>query len=305
MNTLSLLVPILIPVFITAGIGYAWAKGWGDFDRRFITRLVATVGTPCLAFDSIAQDHVPLNDLLLVMGLAGLGAVLAGLFSWPILKATLPSGPGLPKPRQCVPATMFGNSGNLGIPLCLFAYGSEGVALAVGFSTVITLGHFTLGAALVAEKPDAKAVLRAPVLWAIIAALTFRFTETQVPEVVGNTTGLLAGLTIPLMLMMLGVSLANLEIGRLPLSALMAVLRLGAGFASGLLIVWIGDFDGVMAGVVVLQSAMPVAVYNFLMASQYDGPAKEVAGAIVVSSLAMFATLPFLLAWLLQAAWWL
>lgn len=306
MDILALLTPIVVPVFVAAGLGYGWARSGVAFDRGFVTKLVGWIGTPCLAFESLTGGGAPLGDLLAAMGFAVLAIVATGVLAWPILQVAGGGARDLGgRPRQFLPSVMLCNAGNLGLPLCLFAYGEAGLALGFGFSVVMVLGHFTIGAVLVADKPKLFEVVKAPVLWAIVVAALFVVSGTEPPLWLANTTGLLAGLTIPLMLLMLGVSLASLKVTTLGTSLLIALLRLGLGLAVGLAIVALFRLDGLMAGIVVLQSTMPVAVYNYLMAMQYRGPETAVAGSVVLSTAIALAGLPFLLAWLLEFSWWL
>lgn len=74
----------------------------------------------------------------------------------------------------------------------------------------------------------------------------------------------------------------------------LALARLGLGLAVGLGIVWSFGLEGTERGVVLIESAMPCA-FNYLLAARYDRHPEEIAGAIVISTLLSFATLPLLL----------
>jgi predicted permease len=110
----------------------------------------------------------------------------------------------------------------------------------------------------------------------------------------------MAGLTIPLMLLTLGVSLARLRVPRFSRSLLVALARMGLGFGAGLAVAHVFGLDGVARGVLILDASMPVAVFNYLLAERYDRAPDEVAGAVVVSTLLSFGTLPLLLWYLLS-----
>jgi predicted permease len=97
------------------------------------------------------------------------------------------------------------------------------------------------------------------------------------------------------MLIALGVSLARLRIASLKLSLAIALVRLLLGFAVGNLVAWVFGLDGMLAGVLILQSSMPVAVFNYLFAQVYRRAPEEVAGAVVLSTFLSFASLPLLL----------
>ncbi|MGH6926932.1 MAG: AEC family transporter, partial [Dongiaceae bacterium] len=203
------LAAIVAPIFVCAAIGFAWARLRRPFDAEFVTAVVTSVGTPFLVFSSLTK--LPL-DMRIVAEMAGatcvafVGFALLGIA---VLKAT-----GLSL-RSYLPALMFPNAGNMGLPLCLFAFGERGLALAIVFFAVSSTLQFTLGVGIAAGSADPRRLLRLPLIYAVLAALLVVATGVRVPGWIANTTDLIGGLTIPLMLLALGVSLARLQIGSL------------------------------------------------------------------------------------------
>jgi malate permease and related proteins len=104
---------------------------------------------------------------------------------------------------------------------------------------------------------------------------------------------------VPLMLMMLGSSLARLRIASLGRAAGVAALRLGMGALIGAAAAALFHLDGVARPVLILQSAMPVAVYNYLFALRWNNEPEEIAGLVVLSTIGAMITLPALLSLLL------
>ena len=100
-----------------------------------------------------------------------------------------------------------------------------------------------------------------------------------------------------MMLITLGVSLAGLKVTSFKESTILAVLRLGIGIGVGWAVVEIMDVTGVMRSVVIIQAAMPTAVFNYMFASQYQRNPQQVAGMVVISTILGFITLPWLLLW--------
>ena len=190
---------------------------------------------------------------------------------------------------------MFPNAGNMGLPLCLFAFGERGLALAIVFFTVGSTLQFTVGVGIAAGSADPRRLLRLPLIYAVIAALVVVATGLRVPDWIANTADLIGGLTIPLMLLALGVSLARLRIASLKRSLALSLVRLFGGFAIGYGIGWTLGLSDAARGVLAIQSAMPVAVFNYLFAQLYRREPAEVAGMIVISTIISFATLPALL----------
>ena len=284
---------VIAPVMFGAALGFGWARYGPAFDTELLTSLVLAVGTPCLVFSTLTEFGV---------GLDAMGSMaLAALMSLVLVAAV--GGAVLFAARQPVraflPSLLFPNSGNMGLPLCLFAFGGEGLALGVTFFTVTVLGNFTLGMWLASGEVSPAQLLRTPLIWAALAGVVFLATETEPPLWLANTTRLIGGFTIPAILIVLGVALARLRVADMGRATLIGVLRLGLGLALGLSLAELLGFEGVARGVLVLQCAMPVAVYNFLFAQRYDNRPSDVAGGVVVSTALSFLTLPFLIAYLL------
>ena len=118
----------------------------------------------------------------------------------------------------------------------------------------------------------------------------------EVPPWLANTTRLIGGLTIPLMLLTLGVTLAGLRVTALWRTIALSILRLTMGFSVGYGLATALGFEGVARGVLIVECAMPVAVFNFLFAQRYDRTPSEVAGMVLISTVMAFAMLPLVLA---------
>ena len=284
---------VIAPVFVCAVIGYIWRKQGRAYDTAFVTTLVTNIGTPCLVFSTLIDSKMQ-TDAFLEMGAATAATTVAFYAIYYLfLKATKLSM------KAFLSALVYGNTGNMGLPLCLLAFGDHGLALAIAYFTVNVLFLFTIGVAVPAGATSPGALLRLPILYATLAALVFMSTGWHVPDFVTNTARILGGLTVPLMLITLGVSLAGLGVKRLPRAAVLSAMRIGVGFLVG----WGGaevfGFEGVARGVLIVECAMPVAVFNFLFAERYNNQPEEVAGMVVISTLMSFATLPFLLAFVM------
>jgi predicted permease len=136
-------------------------------------------------------------------------------------------------------------------------------------------------------------------IYAVGLAVAVLASGATVPGWIWNTTEILGGFAIPLMLVTLGASLAELRVSKIGRGVALACCRLGIGFGVGVGIAALLDFSGVARGVLVLQCAMPAAVFNYLFAQRYSRAPEEVAGIVVISTLLAFALLPPLLGFLL------
>lgn len=280
---------ILAPVFACVGIGYGWSKSGRNFDTPMVTTIVTYFATPCLVFYALATVELD-TSVLWEMGIA---AVLANV-AFAIIGAAVLAIFKLPQ-RAFLQALTWPNVGNVGLPLCMLAFGKEGLALAVAFFTVYVVIQMTIGIAFVSGSFSPKSILKMPIIPATALAAVFLFTDLEVPKWLFNTAKLIGDLTIPLMLFTLGVSLASLKIGSLRTAFGLSVLRLGMGFGVGVGLAMLLGLEGAAAGVVILECAMPAAVFCYLFAQLYDQRPQEVAGLVIVSTFLGFAVLPALL----------
>ncbi|WP_421880950.1 AEC family transporter [Pacificispira sp.] len=284
---------VLAPVFVTAGIGFAWIKAGRTLDTNQFTPIIVFVGSPCLVFSTLMESGVDIGLLGQIAGIAILAHAAALTMGYLALKAG-----GYPL-RAFLPSLMLPNTGNMGLPLCLFAFGDIGLALGIAYFTISALLQFTVGISIAAGGMSVKRALSTPHIYVVSLAVLLLWTGTTLPEWVSNTVHLIGQFTIPLMLLFLGVSLARLTVQGVGRAVILSVVRIGGGLAVGVLLVWAFGLTGPAAGVVLIQSSMPVAVFNYLFAQYYDNSPAEVAGLVVVSTAISFATLPFLLAFVL------
>ena len=194
-----------------------------------------------------------------------------------------------------LPPLVFGNSGNMGLPLCLFAFGETGLALAVAYFATVSLVHFTAGISVWSGHFSPAELLGTPLTWAVALAVGVLALDVRVPGWIVQTTELLGGITIPLMLLTLGASLHDLGLSSVPRSLGLSAVRLGVGFAAGWGVAQLLGFEGVMRGVVIIEASMPVAVFNFLFAERYHRAPESVASLVVLSTLLAFVTTPLVL----------
>ena len=290
------LIPILAPVFLITLLGYGWARLGVPFQREFLTGLVMNVGVPCLILNGTLQLDADASLFLSMIGFAILALLVCTVIGATALRAM-----GQPL-RSYLPPIAFGNSGNLGLPLCLFAFGKQGLGLAIGFYLVGSVSQFLAGPLFQGRQPVWRTLLTTPVNYAAVLGVGLLATDATLPLWLANTIELLSGLAIPLMMLALGHALGSFKVQRLPVAAGIAASRLGLGLLVGYAITLVFGLTGIERGVVLVQSAMPVAVFNYLLAARYDRHPEDIAGAIVISTLVAFAALPALLLFALPAA---
>ena len=246
-------------------------------------------GVPCLIFSAMTKLEFSLVAFGSIAGLYMLAALVNMAIAAVILRFMKLDV------NAYLAAIMFSNSGNMGLPLSLFAFGEEGLPLGVSVYVISSLGNIILGVALASGQLKAREVARTPAVYAVIAALAFLLTDADPPGWLANTTEIIGGITIPLMLIALGISLSRLKIQSLGISLSLAFLRLSLGFAIGYALAWVFDLEGALRGVLILQCSMPVAVINYIIALRFDREAGEIAGLVIASTVLSFLTLPLLL----------
>ncbi len=278
---------VIFPVFFVIGVGYYLGKKNPKFDTNFITVFAGNIGTPAMIFYTVTTTGITLNifihyfvyALLMIGGFALIGLIL--LF---LLRKDL---------SMELPPLILPNTGNMGIPICLFAYGTEGLGIASAVASVIILFHFTLGIFLAKKKFSLDVVVKSPPVYAIIISVIFLFFQIQTPLFLENTTFLLTYATIFLVLMSLGVALTKLKFS-LKNSILLSLCRVILGPIIAFIIIYYFNLSGFAAGVLLIQSAMPSAILNYLVGSMYS-PKKivdSIASTIVVSTIISFFTIP-------------
>ncbi|MDX1422356.1 MAG: AEC family transporter [Kiloniellales bacterium] len=286
---LSQIFTVIAPVFFCAAIGLVWAKRGIAYETVFITRLVTNVGFPSLVFVGLVETEVDWATFAIMAS-----AAVASTLAFAAIGALALRLAGL-ELRVFLPAMTFANTGNMGLSLCLLAFGPEGLALAIPYFTVTAVLGFTLGPAIASRSSSLSAPFKMPLVWATLAALAVLAAGLSMPLWLTKTLDLIGGFAIPLMLITLGVSLAQLQMTGMARSFALSVLRLAMGFAVGVAFAYALGLEGTARGVLIIECAMPVAVFNFLYASIYNTRPAEVAGVIVVSTALSFLTLPALL----------
>lgn len=287
------LIPIIVPVLICALLGYGWARSGLPFEREFLTRIIMNIGSPCLILNGIVNLEFAPSDFALMIGTA-----VTILASCSLIGAVVLRLAGQPL-RSFLPPVIFGNTGNLGLPLCLFAFGEEGLGLAVAVYLVYSVSQFIFGPLVQGREPAWRTLATTPMIYTAVIGVVLLATDTTMPTALANTVGLLGGLAIPLMLLALGYSLANFRVTRPGKAVGLAVSRLLLGFSVGVLVTELFGLTGTMRGVVIIESSMPLAVFNFLLAARYDRHPEDIAGAILISTVLSFLTMPALLLFVL------
>ena len=282
------LIDVLFPVFFVIGVGYYLGKKDPNFDTTFITNFAGNIGTPAMIFYTITTTGITLGIFIeyFIYALIMIGGFsLAGLLFLFILKKDIISE---------LPPLILPNTGNMGVPICLFAYGTAGLGVASAIASVIILLHFTLNVLLAKKSFSFEILIKNVPIYAILASIAFLYFKWDVPGFIENTTFLLTYTTIFLVLMSLGIALSRLKVVSWTHATILGGVRVVIGPVIGFTLIKILNLNGFFAGVVLIQSAMPSAVLTYLVGSMYSERkvVDNIASVIVSSTLMSFITIP-------------
>ena len=281
---------VLSPVFFIVGIGYFLGKKKSDIDTTFITNYSANFGAPALFIFAITSSGVTysvFSEYFIYSIIALSCFAITGIIFLFFMKKDI---------SRELPPFFLPNTGNMGIPICLFAYGSLGMGVAAAISSLVVLLHFTANIFLASRKFDVKIILKSPSSYAVLIAVAFLYFDLEMPIFILNTVMLLGYAMIVLILMSLGVSLTQMKVFSFKTSLISSVGRVIVGPIIGFALIKIFKLSGYAAGVLLIQSAMPSAILTYLIASMYS-PKKivdNISSMIVVSTLMSLITIPII-----------
>ena len=280
---------VLFPVFFVVGIGYYLGKNNPKIDTTFITNFAANIGTPAMIIYALTSTGISFEifkDYFWYYLIAIIIFTLIGIIFLFFLKTN--------DIIRELPPFVMPNTGNMGLPICLFAYGSQGLGVAAAISALIILCHFTLGVFLADRKFNINVIIKNPPFYAIIISVIFLYFKIELPNFIENTTFLLMYATIFLILMTLGIALTRLKVFSFKKAFISSIARVILGPIIGFLLIKYFNLEGFAAGVLLIQCSMPSAVLTYLVGSIYS-PKKivdSIASMIVVSTVMSFVTIP-------------
>ena len=279
---------VIFPVFFVVGIGYFLGKKNPKIDTSFITQFGANIGSPAIVLYSVTTTGLTFSvfsEYFFYYLLAIICFSIIGIIFLIFLKKDV---------IMELPPFILPNTGNMGLPICLFAYGNEGLGVAGAISSLIILFHFTVGVFLASKKFNFEIVLKSPAFYSVLLSILILYFQIPVPNFIVNTTMLLTYATIFLILMSLGIALTRLKVFSFNKALISSIARVILGPVVGFILIYLFNLNGIAAGVLLIQCSMPSAILNFLVGSMYS-PKKvidSIASTIVVSTILSFITIP-------------
>lgn len=195
---------------------------------------------------------------------------------------------------------LFANTGNMGLPLILFAFGETGFYIGILYMVSTTVLHYSVGIMILNYDKSPLEIFKLPLIYSAVLGLLISVSEIHIPVAIDRAVHLLGEASIPSMIFALGYKLSEIKLNRIGRSFLFGGMRVLVGVMAGAFVVWLFKLEGVVAHVIILQSAMPPAVFNFVLAEKYNQDSKTVASIILAGTVISIITTPVILAYLLN-----
>lgn len=286
---LAKILSTLLPVFLIAGCGTLYGR-FRTPDIRSLNTLNMELFVPMLVFAVLADRQAPLEEYASLALAAGLIVLGSGLLLWPL--ATLLKL----NRRTFLPPMMFNNTGNMGIPLLVLAFGEAALPAAVVVFIVEMLLHFSVGLYMLDPRTPWWRLLRMPIVLASLAGLAVNLSGIHLPGWLLEALDMLGGVSIPLMLFALGVRMLDVDFSDWRMGVLGAVACPASGLVMAWpLIAWL-DLSGLQAATLWVFAALPPAVLNYLVAEQYRQEPHTVASLVLIGNLGSLVVMPMVLA---------
>ena len=287
-ETILHILGILFPLFACAGLGYAYGYRHRP-DMAVINHLNMQIFAPFLVLWALLDkpfDVLNYRDL----AIGGSVVILApGLLLLPLVKACKIN------PKTFLPPMMFNNSGNMGIPLALFAFGQQALQAAVVLFMIEMVLHLTVGLFMLDHKTRPLALLKMPMIQATLVGLLLSHWHITLPEALANTIKLLGQVSIPLLLFSLGVRLLDINLHDWKLGLLGAIAGPVTSLIGVFLVMPLLDLDANQYAQLLIFAALPPAVMNVLIAEQYQQEPQRVASIVLLGNLASVMIMPITL----------
>jgi predicted permease len=298
MENLRIFLDNLVPVFIAAGAGWLLAARLKT-GAQGLSHVAFHIFSPCLIYQLVVENSIGGAQFVRVGGFAA--ALLLGLGAITWLLTTL-----LRMPRRLraamVLVVMLPNAGNFGLSINQLAFGDAALAQAslffVASATLsYTVGVFVASLGRTRFQVALRGLLRVPAIWAVVIALLVVSVDAELPRPLARPIALLADASIPSFLVILGIQLRRVRwTDHWRALALATVLRLGGGMGLGFLLATPWGLEGIERQSAILQAAMPAAIINSILATEYDTEPAFVTAVIFLSTVLSPLTLTPLLA---------
>jgi len=301
---LNALDQIILPLFVVLGVGWiAGRKLLGvnlhpesaQANLRALTRLVFYVFSPCLVFSSLATSEVAIQEIGHIGLFVLLNTATIGVVAW-LLARALQLSPTHSSSLLLV--AMFANIGNYGLAFNELAFGATALERAVVFFVSSSILLFSVGI-LIAARAQGKTLLQAikrvagvPIVHALLLAGLVRLGWLSIPAPLFKAVGILAQASVPMMLVILGIQLSSVRVhGNWRLIALASAIRLLLAPLVAIFLAGQLGLSGLAEQVSIIQASMPSAVFNIILAVEFNLAVDLTTSVVFMTTVASPATL--------------
>lgn len=276
---------ITFPIFAIVAAGYFYARKYNP-DITLPNRLNIDVFVPCLIF-AVIYEKAGVSGLFGNLALAiSIVVLLSGLIAFIVAKIFSID------PRTLCPPLMFGNAGNLGLPLVVLSFGESALTVAVICFVVCKTFHITIGVYLFSRQLNIFEILSSPRILSVFLAIIFSQLNINIPNAVLEPVRMLGNICIPLMLFGLGVRLIDIKISEWKIGLAVALLAPICGVTIVLLITPYIELTQLEQGALFLFGALPPAVMNYMFADHYKQEPSKVAAMVLFGNAFSILTIP-------------
>ncbi|MFY0676225.1 MAG: AEC family transporter [Neptuniibacter sp.] len=282
----------VFPLVAIVTVGFLYARKFKP-DMSVANQLNIDVFTPALIFAVLSAESF---DLILYQDLAiGAAAIVlgSGLLLLPLCRLLSVH------PKTFIPPMMFSNSGNLGIPLIILAFGEQALPAAVVLFLVENVLHFTVGIYILDHRTKLYNLLKMPMIVATVLGLIWSSFDLYLPKAAHTFIEMLGQIAIPLMLFSLGVRMLSVDFSNWKVGTLGAVLCPISGIAIALIVQQIMPLTETQFAYLVVFGALPPAVLNYMIAERYKQEPHQVASIVLLGNIGSLLFIPATLAFIL------
>jgi predicted permease len=289
------IVTIIGPTLFAVLLGYLFGR-ISHASEATLVNVSLYVATPCLVFSSMYSNKI------VIQGAAKIWAACLIILVGTLFLAWVVFGLVWKKHTALYLPIAFQNTINIPLPIITLAFGSEGVALTMLFYVPYALLLNTLGVYMASGRKGLKdgllVILRTPLIYAVVLALALNFSGAVLPEVVNKSFSLVGAASVPLMLLVLGMTMRGIRFTQVPATLTASAIRMGGGFCLGLLAVWVLGLTGIPRAIVLFEAAMPSAMFASVLASRYKNETELVSSVVLATTIASIVVIPVLIYYL-------
>ena len=283
---------IIFPVVAIVLVGYFYATKFQP-NMETANTINMNIFLPALMFSVLSKESFQIQNYQL-LATSGVIVILgSGILAWIVAKALSINI------KTFVPPMMFNNTGNIGLPLAVLAFGEIALGAAVVLFAIEMLLHFTFGAYILSKNTNFMSIFRSPILIATLAGLSVNIIDFEIWLPITKMIDLLGQAAIPLLLFTLGTRLIGINFGDWKLGVLGSFLCPLLGLIVALAAVQFIELEHLHYQQLILFSVLPPAVLNHMMAEKYKQQPETVASIVMIGNIGSLIVLPMALYYVL------